>query len=974
MDNLPMKQENEVIQGEVINDELQNFINDNKVLSMIQGGIHNNIRQYDRNVAYLENVNDRYIASQNNYYQIENNISNKYSNLKYEQDRLKDHINNSNYPYGFWRYKKLFYYRASPESELCKGNVQEISEEISSRYPMNVHIIPDLNNIPNNIKEIKSDTVFLSIKSIIVIEGEVIDTTQQYEIYQDNQGRYWRNLVLNTEFLKKRFINYSLNPNESSKTRHFIQKMTNIKDSLFLLNRLGRFFKTLQGENIIVMIGNKNVSKDIFWNKVMTPMIDYTNYIALTETVLKEMSIDEILKGKIIIHIDHIPTTQECKEKIKDILIKVLINKSFQIENAMTPTFAQVIITLDEADPFIQDFEHLSDIFYIESMDDILSQMSEINDISLMASIENSLSGFAEELSAIGIKQFNTNSCATGNEKFIMELQETIESTEIKSSMGLPILDPYNDSYKNIIANDKRFKHTYIIANQGFGKSQLIISSIMRDYLLNDCSVVLLDPHGDLAEDLLRIINDKERLVYIDLYFDSSSMPTINLFDSIDKNDEDTIYNVTQLIMSVFKNISSEDKLNGLMENVAENCISVMLREGGGSFWELYQFLGGTGSKDWVSLGKNSPNELEAYFFNYEFDSEVPTRAAVKRRLGKLIRDPKFSAFMNRKSTLDLEELVNTKGKIIIFNIASGRMPNTYQYYMKFLVGYLQLIALKRVSILNKDDRVHTQLYLDEFHLFLDKSKNLEEILTGARKYRMLLTFAHQTIAQIENSNLKEILTTIPTRYFIGNIANKSVEILNKALNIKLENPESYESGQFHFQEDSNIPFKIQNTDRFLNSQEDMTPDELKESIQYQLKKYYKDINPKRKTQPTEDALIEMIQKFKNDLSSKNLTETSCLYKLKVLVPKLLNEIEQNFEYKTIKDHKYTPRVLKRGINEIFKLVFELDFLIDLDEFAKKIASQNENDMFNKTDSGTRQKEFTDDGKTKTEQYYYFQT
>lgn len=98
------------------------------------------------------------------------------------------------------------------------------------------------------------------------------------------------------------------------------------------------------------------------------------------------------------------------------------------------------------------------------------------------------------------------------------------------------------------------------------------------------------------------------------------------------------------------------------------------------------------------------------------------------------------------------------------------------------------------------------------------------------------------------------------------------------------------------------------------------------------------------------------------------------MYKLKVSAPKLLDEIEQNFEYKTIKDHKYTPRVLKRGINEIFKLAFELDFLIDLDEFAKKIASQNENDMFNKTDSGTRQKEFTDDGKTKTEQYYYFQS
>ena len=40
---------------------------------------------------------------------------------------------------------------------------------------------------------------------------------------------------------------------------------------------------------------------------------------------------------------------------------------------------------------------------------------------------------------------------------------------------------------------------------------------------------------------------------------------------------------------------------------------------------------------------------------------------------------------------------------------------------------------------------------------------------------------------------------------------------------------------------------------------------------------------------------------------------------LKVSASKKFDEIEQNFEYKTIKEQNYTPRVLKRGINEIFK-------------------------------------------------------
>lgn len=976
MNNSLVKQNNEktVLEGEVVVDnEIQNIINNNKALSMIQNGMNQNIMQYDRSVAYLASINDRYFEEQAKYNCIQNDVVIKYNDLKYEQDRLKNHIDNANNSYGLWQYKKEFYYRASPISELCKGDAQQTSEDISARYPMNVQLISDLNNLINNPKEIRSDTVYISTKSIIVIEGEVIDTTQQVEIFQNYEGKFFRNLIVNTEYLNKRFIYYPLNPNQPTKTRVLIQKMTTLKDALFLLNRLGRFFKTLRGENLIVMMGNKDVSEGIFWNKVLTPMVNPENYITLTDKMLQENSIEEILKGKVLIHIDHIPQTQEHQEKLKEILINILIHKSFPSDNKKMQTFAQVIVTLDDEHTFIKDFEYLSDIFYIESMDDILSNLNEINDVSLIENIEKSLMRFAEELSAVGVQHFNANDYSTGNAKFLVELEGAVASTESISDMGLPILDPYSNTYENIIAHANRFKHTYIIANQGFGKSQLIITSIIRDYILNDCSVILLDPHGDLAEDILKIIKDKERLVYIDLYLDSSTMPTINLFDVVNSNDEESVYNVTQLIMSVFKNISSEDKLNGLMENVAENCISVMLREGGGSFWELYQFLGGTGSKDWIKLGQNSPYPLEADFFNNEFEAEKQTRIAVRRRLSKLIRDPKFSAFMNRKSTFDLEQLVNTKGKIIVFNIASGRMPNTYQYYMKFLVGYLQLIALKRVSI-PMDERIYTQLYLDEFHLFLDRSKNLQEILTRARKYRMFLTFAHQTIAQIESSNLKEILTTIPTRYFIGNIANKSAEILNNALNAKLEDPENSLSGQFYFQEDSIDPYRIQNTDRFLDGNENTSLEHLQEKKQYQLKTYYESIIPETSSQPTADELIEMIQMFKGDLKSKNLSESSCLHKLKSSGPKMFKEIEQNFEHKTIKEQKYTPRVLKRGINEIFKLVFELDFLIGIDEFAKKLASEDENDMFHKTSSGTRQKEFTSDGTSKTEQYYYFQS
>ena len=284
------------------------------------------------------------------------------------------------------------------------------------------------------------------------------------------------------------------------------------------------------------------------------------------------------------------------------------------------------------------------------------------------------------------------------------------------------------------------------------------------------------------------------------------------------------------------------------------------------------------------------------------------------------------------------------------------------------MIFQLPSLALRLTPI---EQRTYTQLYLDEFHLFLDNSRIFEEMLTGARKLRMFVNFAHQTVAQIRDSNLKEILTTIPTRYFIGNIANKSIDILSNALNAELDNPESLITGLFYYQEDNKKPFKIQNTDRFLEGKEDLPRNKQMENLKYIIDNYYRPIKPKTASQPTFNEIKEMIQQFKNDFISKNLTETSCLYKLEISASERFKEIKSDFEFRTAKDNEYKPRIRQQEISVIFSLAFELDYTFDNAKFIQML--KGENDMFNQSSSGTRTAEFTADGKSKTEQYYYFE-
>ena len=115
-----------------------------------------------------------------------------------------------------------------------------------------------------------------------------------------------------------------------------------------------------------------------------------------------------------------------------------------------------------------------------------------------------------------------------------------------------------------------------------------------------------------------------------------------------------------------------------------------------------------------------------------------------------------------------------------------------------------------------------------------------------------------------------------------------------------------------------------------------------------------------------------MIQQFKNDFISKNLTETSCLYKLEISAPERFKEIKHDFEFRTPKDNEYKPRIRQQEFSIIFSLAFELhNYTIDNSKFIQLL--KGENDIFNQSSSGTRTAEFTADGKSKTEQYYYFE-
>ena len=703
--------------------DLQKYSQDANMLTAMNGHMYHQVDSYNRNIKDLENSNHRYWNAKVNYNQIMNNEVMRYDYFKYKEQAIIGDINRPNQPIRLWRYKDTFYYKPSLFSSFISGDEQKIAEEISSRYSnINIVFIGDLNDALSYKKiNMRIDTTYIAKNSIPVVDEEVFDITQMEEVFINYQGLYSRNTLSYSSYLLNRFYDFDLKNEEQSYAKHVIQSMTTAKD-LGLLARLGKFFKHLNSSNAIVLVGNKDVSEGVLFNKVLKPIFKSKFCITITDEMLQNKSAEEILKNKLIYHIDHIPTDRRNEEKLREILLSILVDKFFMIEDNVAPIHGQVFITVDEAHPFLKDFLSSSDVFFVDSMKNIMTNLLEEDKISFHNKLHSSLTTLSKELSVLGNKPETTSLQNDTNKQEFIKLLDDIDENIVKLIED-NILDPFSSNFQNLIPVIERYKHTHVTGMTGSGKSELLKVLIIADILRADGSVMLLEPHCDLAQSIVKLIQDQTRLIYINPFLSESKTPTINIFYLSNKS-EANIARLTQVILNVLKGVNSDENFTGAMEDVLEMCIRVLLRKGGGSFQELYRFLNDSRNKDLLHLGINSPNQLESEFFNDDFSSSKPTKDAIRRRLKKLLNDPIFSNLMNGQNTIDLEEAMNTKGKVIIFNIPKGKMPNTYKYYIRFIVEYIQILALKRAD-LSEEDRVHTHLYIDEAHNFITSSATI---------------------------------------------------------------------------------------------------------------------------------------------------------------------------------------------------------------------------------------------------------
>ena len=307
------------------------------------------------------------------------------------------------------------------------------------------------------------------------------------------------------------------------------------------------------------------------------------------------------------------------------------------------------------------------------------------------------------------------------------------------------------------IPNKIRLRHTHIIGKPGEGKSLLEEHMALND-IKNGYGIALLDPHGDLAEELLTHIPE-EKIGKV-IYFNPADPDWVPIWNPMSPIAGQDIGRTTDDLIGVFKSFVTG--WGDRMEHLLRHGIFGLKHIAGTSLLDVCELL----QKDSKASEVNRKlimevinNEVSRQFWEHDFSKYTASDfGPPKHKLSKLLVGGTVSLMLSQPhSFIDFTRIMN-EGYIFIANLA-GLGSEVIEVVGGFLVSTMHMTALGR-SEMPIEKRRPFYMYLDEGYRFVTDS--LEAIIAEARKYNVGLTLAHQYLKQFNPKKI-DALTNVGT-------------------------------------------------------------------------------------------------------------------------------------------------------------------------------------------------------------------
>jgi len=293
---------------------------------------------------------------------------------------------------------------------------------------------------------------------------------------------------------------------------------------------------------------------------------------------------------------------------------------------------------------------------------------------------------------------------------------------------------------------DDRRRHIYMVGKSGVGKSVLMENMAMDD-IREGRGVIIVDPHGELADKVLNCIPD-ERINDVAV-FDPADRAYPIAFNLLEKVEDDFKGMVASGFVGIFKKIFGES-WGPRLEHILRNTVLALLDFPDSTMLDIPRMLTEKRFREKVVSFVVDPVIKE--FWNTEFaqyDNKFRTEAVspILNKVGQFLSTATIRNIVGQPhSRINIREIMDTE-KILLLNLSRGKIGEDNSALLgAMLITKIQLSAISRADV-TIDQRPDSYLYVDEFQNFATESFSV--ILSEARKYNLNLTVANQYISQM---------------------------------------------------------------------------------------------------------------------------------------------------------------------------------------------------------------------------------
>jgi hypothetical protein len=303
--------------------------------------------------------------------------------------------------------------------------------------------------------------------------------------------------------------------------------------------------------------------------------------------------------------------------------------------------------------------------------------------------------------------------------------------------------------------NKDRGRHHYIIGKSWGGKS-VLIGYLARQDLWNGEGIGVIDPHGDLIEDILAFTpKDRAKDMVI---FDPSDYERpmgMNMLEVISTDPDLRAIEKDRAALdatAIFIKIFDEEIFGPRIQHYFRNGALTLMddEEDGGTLIDVPRlFVDEAFMKYKVSKVQNP---VVKAFWEHEYaqtgDREkqemIPYFSA---KFGPFITNTTIRNIIGQpKSAFNIREIMDNR-RCLLVNLSKGKIGELNAQLLGLIfVSKVNMAAMSRADIPEKD-RKDFYFYVDEFQNFA--TDTFGDILSEARKYKLALIMAHQYIAQI---------------------------------------------------------------------------------------------------------------------------------------------------------------------------------------------------------------------------------